>query len=369
MGKLLAVIREDLAKKRRYFCEARREIAEKNLQLLKTLSLITAALLLIFYAVTPLIIRGWVMTPQHVLFLPASLAFYGISALYQKKGSCNPKVVTALCFLFEAVLFIFIILIDVIPYPNASSTFMPLLCIALPALFILPFHLSYSMILFFEVVYVAAVWIVKTPLIGPADIFDSVVGVVFSVAVAQVITQLRIQDHELRTKYKQLSTQDFLSGILNKKACEDAVERYLLTCNPSVTCMLIILDIDDFKNANDQLGHYAGDELLRTLGDILLETFRPTDIIGRFGGDEFLVLVKDFSDTASLEERCRAIQERFLSAAEAESHCCITCSMGAVLAVRQTAEFETLFKQADQALYQAKEAGKDRFVLTPYQTI
>lgn len=369
MGNLRCILRDDLTKKRRYFREARGEITEKNLQLLKTLSLITAVMLLFFYLLTPLIIRGWTITPQHLLFLPAALTVYLIAVFYQKRGRLSSRVVTGLCLLFGAVLFVFIILIDVLPNPNTPSSFMPVLCIALPVLFILPFHQIYTLTLLFESVYIILVSLLKTPQMGQYDIFDSVVGVVFSIAVAQTIIRLRIQDHEIRLKYKQLSTQDTLSGILNKKACEEEAEHYLRSRDPSASCMMIILDIDDFKRVNDSLGHYTGDVLLRRIGDMLRETFRATDIIGRFGGDEFMVLIKESSDKDALEEKCRAIQERLLRFSPEDSPIQVKCSIGGVLVKRQEADFASLFKQADDAMYEAKRRGKNRYVLRGYHSL
>ena len=95
--------------------------------------------------------------------------------------------------------------------------------------------------------------------------------------------------------------------------------------------------------------------------------FRSTDVIGRFGGDEFLVLVKNTADQNVLEAKCRTIQERLSRSAALEGDLHVTCSIGGVLADGQNMSYEELFRQADGALYDAKAAGKNRYELRTYQ--
>ena len=367
MKKLRHLIKENAARRERYFQEAEQEIADKNLRLLQGLSLATAGLLLFFFAVTPLIIHGWTMTPQHAFFLPATLTFYAAAVYYRKRGVSSIRLINGLCLLFEVVLFLFIELIDVLQSPDVPASFMPVLCVALPTLFILRFRQTYPLMLIFEVIFVIAAYSWKSPFIARYDVFNSVVGVAFSVTVAQTVMRLRVQDHEVRMKYEQLSTRDSLSGILNKKACKETVEHYLRAHNPNTTCVLMMLDVDDFKSVNDQLGHYTGDILLRAIGELLTETFRSSDTVGRFGGDEFIVLMKQTADRKVLETKCELLRERLQRAVSAEHTFRVTCSIGCVIVDGQEADYDSLFRQADDALYQAKAAGKNRFEIQHYQ--
>lgn len=366
MLKVIQLLQGDLERKNRYFKEAEAEIAEKNLRLMKVLSLVTAAILVTFFALTPLIIPGWTMTIQHFLMLPASLLLCAGAELGRRRKA-SPRAVTWMCLLFESVLFIFIILIDVFQAPDVPASFMPLLCVALPTLLILPLRMSYGVMLAFGAVFIASAAAFKVPAVGRYDIFNVLAGAAFSVAVAQTVMHLRLQDYDVRMRYEQLSTQDTLSGILNKKASAEAVEHYILAHAPQTTCALLILDIDDFKLVNDQLGHYTGDILLRAIGELLRETFRSTDVVGRFGGDEFIVLVKNTADRNVLESKCRTIQERMSRSASLDSGLRVTCSIGGVLASGQDVSYEVLFRQADAALYDAKAAGKNCFELREYQ--
>lgn len=367
MSRLFSSIKQFQAAQKRYFHLARQEVAERNLRLLRFLSLLTAGLLVLLILVSSLIIRDWHPTVNHTAFLPVLLLICGAAQLYARRGVPASRIVTALCLLFEAVLFIFIIRIDVLTNPSAPGTFMPLLCVVLPSLFIFPLPLSYLMVTLFEVLYVLASLRFKEFFFAQYDIFDSVAGITFSLALAFVIARLRVRDHEARLRYQQLSTRDFLTDILNKHSFQEAAQQYLLSCGPELCCALLILDVDDFKQVNDNQGHYGGDCLLRSIGKFLTEIFRSTDLVGRFGGDEFIVLIKGPITLSALEEKCRQIQRRLYLSQEIASS--ITCSVGGVVLSSQGVDFETLFRQADAALYQAKRTGKNRCCLEPFRQV
>lgn len=350
---------------RQYFRLARQEVAERNLSLVRSLSLLTAALLLIFLLLSPFLIEGWRPTANHLLLLPASLSVCGIAVLYARRGTPTSRGATLLCLLFEAVLFTLIILIDVLTTPSAPGTFMPLLCVVLPSMFICPLALSYSIVVLFEAVYILSVLLYKDPFIAQYDIFDSIVGIAFSLSLSLVIAQLRARDHAARRRFQQLSRQDFLTDILNKQSFEDAARRYLHSCGQEVYCGLLILDVDNFKQVNDRNGHYGGDRLLRSIGKFLTETFRASDLIGRFGGDEFIVLVKGPVTRAILEDKCRQIQRKMSLSQEPGQ--AVTCSIGGVAAEGGPQDFDLLFRQADAALYRVKRSGKDRYCLETAQ--
>ena len=122
-------------------------------------------------------------------------------------------------------MFTFILLIDALSDTTAPGTSFPMLCIALPVAFILPMRLSFAPVILAECAYVAVVLNAKPIEIAQYDVFSSLVGIGFSLALWQMIARMRIRDYELRMRYRQLSTQDTLSGILNKMAFEAAANR------------------------------------------------------------------------------------------------------------------------------------------------
>ncbi|WP_176699182.1 GGDEF domain-containing protein [Clostridium sp. C105KSO13] len=163
-------------------------------------------------------------------------------------------------------------------------------------------------------------------------------------------------------QYRYLSMTDSLTGILNKKACEDAIGEYLDTYY-NCSGALLFLDLDNFKNVNDYIGHAAGDQILEETGKLLVESFRSTDIIGRVGGDEFMVLIKDFHDSENaLKKKCAMLQYNMCQTMlhfSVES----SCSIGAVLFQNTNIEFQDIYKIADASLHEAKRAGKSQYVI------
>lgn len=111
---------------------------------------------------------------------------------------------------------------------------------------------------------------------------------------------------------------------------------------------MILLDVDKFKDYNDRYGHYAGDKAIKKLADLIKGTFRSSDILGRFGGDEFIMLLKDFSDTAKIREKIQPILHF-----ESDGHQ-LTTSVGIARYPQDGVTFEVLFQKADRALYHAK---------------
>ena len=150
-----------------------------------------------------------------------------------------------------------------------------------------------------------------------------------------------------------------------ESCCRNA-RQYFLRHNPETTCVLLVLDLDRFKEVNDTYGHYVGDQVLRCMGQALQEAFRSSDILARFGGDEFFVLAKGTASRVLTEKKCRLIQEQFGRLVQESAGFPASCSIGALLVHRKPADFETLFHQADAALYQAKSAGRGQYLCQEY---
>lgn len=171
---------------------------------------------------------------------------------------------------------------------------------------------------------------------------------------------------ELEAELEHVSEQvreDQLTGTLNRRGLEDAMERELARAQRRKTPLCVaILDLDNFKKLNDTYGHQAGDEALVHLSNVVKNTLRPTDIVARFGGEEFLVL---FSDTAlqqavdAMRRLQRELTKRFFL--HNNERLLITFSAG-VAALHPGEAQESLFARADKAMYQAKLQGKNRVV-------
>lgn len=167
-----------------------------------------------------------------------------------------------------------------------------------------------------------------------------------------------------RQEMELLALTDALTGLPNRRALMNHVatdeQRMHRESKP---LGVVLLDVDNFKQVNDSLGHAAGDTVLRAVADCLQETVRGADHVGRWGGDEFLLLLPgaSASEAAEIAERCREkIAGRKIVATDGDA-IRVTVSLGAAAgpidAWRSAAD---LLQLADQALYQAKDAGRNR---------
>ncbi|MBQ3193248.1 MAG: diguanylate cyclase [Oscillospiraceae bacterium] len=174
---------------------------------------------------------------------------------------------------------------------------------------------------------------------------------------------INIDEEKQAARQLQDSAQrDNLTKLLNKKAAREAAEKYLLRQNADVSCALLIIDLDNFKQVNDRYGHLFGDSVLTQAAREIEKMFRLQDIVARIGGDEFLVLMRGYASRELLENRCSRLIRAFRNIFRESRHQLpLSCSIGIALAPEHGSTYVDLFQHADQALYQAKAAGKDTF--------
>ena len=158
------------------------------------------------------------------------------------------------------------------------------------------------------------------------------------------------------------SKHDLLTGLYNKRSFEEEVQKTIESQNPEEVSVLLIFDFDNFKTINDTYGHAVGDEVLKAFGSALVRAFRTHDIIGRIGGDEFMVFMPQMlaEHLKRPDEISREILNE-LAATEVGPAKGFSCSIG--IGTDATGyNFKKLYKLADKALYQSKENGKACYV-------
>lgn len=166
---------------------------------------------------------------------------------------------------------------------------------------------------------------------------------------------------ELR-KFERHATTDALTGLGNRHSMEDSFPREILRCTKEETPVaLIMIDVDNFKDFNDKFGHVAGDRALSAVAEILKARFRPNDILIRYGGDEFAVLLPGVDEDQALTIADRVRQ--FVSgdtddASDSLIQIPIRVSMG-IATLEEPGTLDALISAADAALYRAKRAGRD----------
>ena len=192
---------------------------------------------------------------------------------------------------------------------------------------------------------------------------------VISDAFNGLIEQLNqhIAREQERSRYLlKKSETDSLTGVYNNGSTREYIDAFLSGDRGTGAChALLIVDIDNFKKINDRFGHAAGDTLLQKLAGALRANFRESDVVGRVGGDEFVVLVKHLASTDILEKKLKTMLEatRAISQ-ESGLERAFTISMGVGFCPADGASYQELFEAADRAMYLSKEQGKDSFVFS-----
>ena len=158
------------------------------------------------------------------------------------------------------------------------------------------------------------------------------------------------------------SKHDLLTGLYNKRSFEEEVKNAIALRREEDVSVLLILDFDNFKHVNDNYGHQVGDEVLKAFGNILVRAFRTKDIIGRIGGDEFMVFMPEMPANSlkrSEEISAEILHELdILKIGDAEH---FSCSIG--IGTDATGyDFKNLYLLADSALYESKRRGKACYV-------
>lgn len=189
-----------------------------------------------------------------------------------------------------------------------------------------------------------------------------------AIVVINIVSKLR--EMEKNKALANKADTDLLTGLNNKAATERKIRTYIEE-HPEEQALLFVLDIDNFKKINDTMGHAFGDEVLRSLGQEIRAFFRFSDVIGRTGGDEFMIFLKGMKDDDVIMKEARKL-DYFFKNFQAGGYVkySATASIGAAVFPRDAADFESLYKAADKALYKAKQRGKNQIAFyddTPLQ--
>ena len=190
----------------------------------------------------------------------------------------------------------------------------------------------------------------------------SVVIVLFSIFAFGTLIASSIKHKEHGRELEDKADTDLLTELYNKLATERKIQEYIDE-HPKSSGMFFIFDVDNFKKINDTMGHAFGDLMLKSIGNQIRSVFRVTDIIGRVGGDEFIIFLKDVKESEVKEQAERLIGffHDFKAGGDYVKYSA-TASIGAALYPEDGKSFKGLYEAADQALYKAKKRGKNRLV-------
>jgi diguanylate cyclase (GGDEF)-like protein len=222
--------------------------------------------------------------------------------------------------------------------------------------------------------YVAAVtlfaWIIAAVADGGEKLLDGaglgalliqecvtlIVVLVIAVPISRTMGFAHLRLHGAQQEAERLSRTDPLTGLANRRAFYAAAAEL-----QGGAVALAIADIDRFKRINDTHGHAAGDSALVAVAHIMREELSDLGLVARLGGEEFGWITRE-ADTARLRERLQRFRQRVAQTRVGAEDQSVTVTISAGFAVRSGSELDTLYSQADRALYVAKAAGRDRVV-------
>ncbi len=184
------------------------------------------------------------------------------------------------------------------------------------------------------------------------DVNNKVIHIIGSYA------DISLQKQHTNQLEKRAST-DELTGLYNRHGGVALMEDYLHNMNERDSASLIMIDLDNFKKANDTYGHIFGDTLLKKVAEVICKCFREHDISCRMGGDEFVILCKGINSD-DMQIKCNDIVTRISALADGfDNNFEVSCSVGYVMIPEEGVKFEELYHKADMAMFAAKGKGKN----------
>ena len=191
--------------------------------------------------------------------------------------------------------------------------------------------------------------------------YETVFLAVFCILVLMLVFYIIHSNHQKNKELLRSAQTDGLTGAFNKRATEFHINQ-VLEETPQEKGAFIILDVDKFKEVNDHYGHAVGDKVLSELGRLFRTHFRENDIVGRIGGDEFVIYMRKTESKEGAAARIRSLIEsvKELSFEEMDGQH-VTISVGIAFAPEHGNNYMDLYKNADTALYETKQQGRDGY--------
>ncbi|HBG7339713.1 TPA: diguanylate cyclase [Clostridioides difficile] len=200
------------------------------------------------------------------------------------------------------------------------------------------------------------IWTVTLCYISGEDSWD---GIPSFYSISIDITKERKQIEKLQ----HISEKDALTGIYNRAETERQIKKYFEK-NLNVMGALFMIDTDNFKQINDTEGHMIGDIVLTEMASGMKKIMRDSDVVGRIGGDEFTIFMKNISSVKDAEKKAEELLYMFRHLFQKEkSFLKVTCSIGIAIYPKDGTTFKEIYARADKALYQAKNMGKNNYVI------
>ena len=190
--------------------------------------------------------------------------------------------------------------------------------------------------------------------------YELLLGVAFLIGVGVLLLTMQRLNAWERRRLVRKAQEDPLTGLLNKESTARSITDWLNEERCEGIQVLLMVDLDHFKEINDTYGHATGDLVLKKAAQVLRGVFRETDIVGRVGGDEFMVFLKNVGNPDAVKRLMSTLNSRIRSVVVYDlPKETLSCSIGAAFYPQHGKDFTLLYENADRALYEAKRAGRN----------
>lgn len=342
---------------RAYFSSCKTSITAQNNRTLVD-GCIVYACVLAFYTVLSITMKFSVFL-KNLYFIFDGIHLLLCAAVFSRSRRLKKSFAATqfFCVTLEITILSFFALEGAFASQTQPSLYVPIAILLIQLLFIHNALYSLSIIFAYCFSFAVMACLYKQPEAYTNDIYIAVATFIAANIGYMLIAKLRRSEQQALTQYEILSRTDGLTGLNNKAALTQLCQNAIAAVEHA--CTLIIVDLDDFKTINDRYGHSVGGEVLMAIGDTIKHVFRSNDILGRFGGDEFVILVDACDDPAVVRERVGAFQRRVYQLSFSAPALRVCCSAGAAFK-RENDDFSAMFSRADRALYAAKREGKNQ---------
>ena len=340
-----------------YFNKCADDIDRTNMFMLRRTCMWTSIVFIGMFFLAYAMVPGFKLTPGHFLFFPLTIGFFFVNMYSRSHEHLPTSFCNFFCLFYFFMLELCLILMEISSPPFQPSRWFPLFLVVFPVLFIdrQYRHGIEETVMF--VVYCGITVLFKEPQYFFRDMYTVLAAYLISMIVSRVVLATRAKQGLYMVELRRFGSMDKLTQVYNKAALLSEIEEYLTQRRDSAPCSMSIIDVDNFKQVNDGLGHEGGDQLLEQIGQLLLSNFRPSDIIGRFGGDEFIVFMPNMRDANLIDLRCRTLQMLLMNYNIGNTEP-FTLSIGTIVDEGNHSQ-EELFRMADDALYMSKMSGKN----------
>lgn len=267
-------------------------------------------------------------------------------------------------YLIEVPLLLITIIHGTIWDPNHLTITFLLFLLAMPVLILDKPWRVLVLIFSMTVVYIGMDFSCKRMVLFEEDLLHVCNACFMSVAISLYTLIARIKNLDSAGYYAEKANYDPLTGLYNRFGAKQR----MVYGKPG---LMIYLDLDRFKEANDAFGHEAGDRVLRKTADALRSCFRKDDILVRMGGDEFVVFAPGIWTEDKIHQKLTDVLQKIKSihASDKDKNIAMTVSMGCAYTPDGSVDVQDLLREADEAMYAVKHSGKDGFkIVDRYQT-